>query len=361
MKTSERKKKILILLSTQFGYHTDTYMYCKYLDKTQFDVTYFCFDYQYPKVENNGINVIYIEHQKNKIIRNYSYIQKFNKVIKNEQPDLIFQVYVKLSLLIRLLNLKQPLILDIRTGDLSDNDFIRWIRNYKIKFTTFFYRRISIISPTLLEVLGINKKKSCILPLGGELLNTEPLSFKALRLLYVGTLEKRNIHETVLGVSKFVKQNPHIDISYDIIGYGSESTEKLLYSTILDNNLQDVVFFQGKKLYHELPYYFGKCNIGVVYLPQTKAYDCQPTTKLYEYILSGMPVIATNTTENRNVISPENGIICEDNPDSFYEALKKIVKNSDEYSSEKIKNSVINNSWENIVKNILSPLFLEEI
>jgi len=41
-------------------------------------------------------------------------------------------------------------------------------------------------------------------------------------------------------------------------------------------------------------------------------YDCQPATKTFEYILSGMVCIATSTYENKKLINNINGVLCND-------------------------------------------------
>ena len=58
----------------------------------------------------------------------------------------------------------------------------------------------------------------------------------------------------------------------------------------------------------------------------TKFYDIQTPTKTFEYIISGLFCIATNTTANKNLINKDNGILCDDNATSFSNALMKLYK-----------------------------------
>jgi glycosyltransferase involved in cell wall biosynthesis len=112
----------------------------------------------------------------------------------------------------------------------------------------------------------------------------------------------------------------------------------------------------GQVKYIELPKYYNASNIGIVYIPQKDYYEYQPSTKLYEYLLAGMPVIATNTFENRKEISNiKYGVICQDNPNSFSNALKVIQENLFNFQSGQIIGDKKVNSWENIVNKNLEP------
>lgn len=346
----EDKKNVLVLLTVQFGYHTDTYMYCKYLDKSKYNVSYFCFDMNLPKSDLPGVSIVYVKMHQNKTLRYLFFIEKLWWFVHLNKFDLIFHVHTKSSLFIRLSNLSSLLVLDIRTGDLNKNRYLRKVKNMGLTLISFLYPDISIISESLARKLNLCKRKTFILPLGGELQNIPAKDFSTLHLLYVGTLNDRNIHETVYGLSLFSIQNPTEKISYDIVGEGSTSSLNLLDKAISETGLQNMVFFHGRKNHTELIPYFEKNNIGIVYIPQTEYYDNQPSTKLYESFLAGMPVIATNTFENRITLKNDCGVISEDNPIDFCNALNQISRNRNLYKSDKIRELYMESTWGNIVK-----------
>ena len=350
------KKKILLLYYNQFGYHTDLYMYSKYLNEQIFEVHYFCIDQRLPKISPGNVIVHYQTFNSNKIGSFFAYFFRLHLLIKREKFDLIFQVDGKFSILIRLLALSQEMIFDIRTGDLSDNKYKLWFRNMQISFASLFFKNVSIISESLRIKLKVKNNAVEIIPLGGERLPINVKTFEKIRLLYIGSLDKRNIHETVFGLSYYLKQeNSCKEVTYDIVGFGKKNAIKLLEEAIIISGLTDRVTFHGRKNIDELCPFFEKCNVGVAYVPQTKAYDCQPSTKLFECLLAGMPVIATNTLENRLTLKPECGVITEDNPVSFANALHKIIQNRYSYSSQKIRELYSEFEWCNIVKNKLEP------
>ncbi len=96
------------------------------------------------------------------------------------------------------------------------------------------------------------------------------------------------------------------------------------------------------------------------YIPVKPWYDFQPATKTYEYLLSGIPVIATNTYENRQVINEKNGVLIDDNPESFAIGLEKMYNNINCFDQNIIIRSVQDHEWQNIalrLKNYLNTMF----
>ena len=67
-----------------------------------------------------------------------------------------------------------------------------------------------------------------------------------------------------------------------------------------------------------------------------------------------MYCIATNTYENRILIEPVNGLICDDNAESFCEALEQYHKmDRSGFNSAEIRKSMEKYEWSNIVNNQL--------
>ncbi|MEI7504287.1 MAG: hypothetical protein WCJ61_13485, partial [Paludibacter sp.] len=96
-------------------------------------------------------------------------------------------------------------------------------------------------------------------------------------------------------------------------------------------------------------------NVGVSFVPCTPYYDCQPPTKTYEYLIYGLPVIATNTLENRRVIHETNGVLIEDTEDGFCEGIEFIIGKLGRFNSASIQIDNITHSWANIVDSAIKP------
>ena len=212
---------------------------------------------------------------------------------------------------------------------------------------------MTVISKSLAEKLFISHK-SHVLPLGADIISLVNKSFDNIHLLYVGTLYNRNIDETIHGFKKFYDiYKDKVPVTYTIIGSGVRSEEANLKKIVFNYGLTKVVNITGRIPHIKLKSYFDTANIGVTYIPLTDYYDCQPVTKNFEYLLSGMPVIATHTSENRKVINQDNGVLIGDSAENFYVGLETIFIKRHLFCSEKIRNKSVKYSWKNIVQNNL--------
>lgn len=161
--------------------------------------------------------------------------------------------------------------------------------------------------------------------------------FNEIDMLYVGTLNYRNIHETIQGFAKFYQEYKNIiDIKYTIIGTGLKENIELINKTISIYQLENVVDYKGWIEDHELQQYFDMCNIGVGYIPIINEFTNNFSFKVMEFLLSGMPVIATNTNTNKMMINKDNGTLVEDTALDFYEGLKEMFNKLNYFKSEEI-------------------------
>jgi len=208
-----------------------------------------------------------------------------------------------------------------------------------------------------MKELKLPRKKAYYLPLGGEVFTYKNKDFNTFNLLYVGVLNMRDIEKTIYGLSKFYNEfSNKIAIRYDIVGYGKAEDEMKIIKAINNTNLQNIVFFHGKKSRLELKDFFLNANIGIAFIPLKKYYDLQPSTKIFEYLLSGLYVIATNTQENKKIINDLNGMLCDDSIEGFYEALKKTYFIRNKISSSEIRKTAENFKWDKIIINYLLPV-----
>jgi glycosyltransferase involved in cell wall biosynthesis len=356
------KTRILFIYPNQFGYHTDTFKYCQYLNN-EYDISYICFDQGFEKITLPGINVIYLQYNTGKFKRLSNYLYYIIHLSRIEQIDIIFTVQFKFCFLIGIFAKSKVKILDYRTGDLNSNSFIRFLSNRLLLFDSLFFKNISVISEGLAGILGLRLSKTLILPLGGDAFTNKKHSFNTMNLLYVGHLHIRNIFQTVEGLAFFLQKYPAAKnkVSYLIIGFGDPEDEQKLKEYISKYDLEKTVHFLGRLKYTELVTYFESCNIGVSYIPITPYYQHQPSTKTFEYINSGLFTIATNTFENHKVISKSNGVLCNDDSTSFSEALENVFSGLDSINDNDIRNSLNEYQWDKIVYCILKPYFEDRL
>ena len=319
--------------------------------KDDFDIVCICWDHGLPKIEIEGARVVYVSREGNIFIRSIRFLKVAFGESKEKKTIAFIKYFKGISLAIKLLVPFSYYILDIRSGATETRHITRFINDGLLKITTYFFENITVISEGLSKKLGLYPRAH-VLPLGAESLSIKTKQFHSLNLLYVGNLyERRKIINTVWGIKKFYDEYRHqINIKYTIVGDGKNKESENLKKIISDIGMEKVILVEGYVQHDKLKKYFDDSNIGVSYIPITEYYDHQPPTKTYEYLLSGMAVIATNTTENRKVIKKEYGVLIGDSVDDFYRGLKAIYERRESFDSDRIRRDNLKHSWENIVK-----------
>lgn len=359
-------KKILIISNIQFGYLTDTLKYCEYLGDS-YEIEVICGDDKEKKIVDKNVLVNYLTNT-NKYKKRIEIIKLIKKISAKSKPDIIFVDYFYGCSIVNLFfGHKIPCNVDIRTGAVCSSNIKRKIKNLILRFECNRFSNISIISKGLQKKLHINAKKAHHLPLGADInlvekeIENKRKAKENINLVYVGALGGRNIDQTILGVKRFLDKYPNdkMKIHYDVIGYSANpEDEGKINQYIKDFDLKDVIKFHGRLEYKKAIEFISKSEIGISYIPITEYFNFQPPTKTFEYLLSGIPCIATNTFENAQIITKPNGVLIQDNPESFADGLKEIINNYQNYNSYQIVDSVKDYTWEKIVSKNLEPYLI---
>lgn len=347
-------KKILFIDRYQFGYTTDTLKYCEYLNQ-KYKIKYISFDLGWKKIKVPNVNTIYVPRYGNIMMRAVLFLIYAIVNCLFFHGTIFILYFPKCSLLKRILFWKKMHI-DIRTLAVNANFEERENINKQIQKDIVVFDSASFITQGVKEQISWSGKQYFILPLGSDILSHTNKNFNEFNLLYVGTLANRNIIETVKGYENFIKLHPDIKSHYDIIGDSSGNELDELKQYINKKGLDKYITLHGRLPYTELSPFFDSHNIGISYVPITDYYNYQPPTKTYEYILSGLVCIATSTYSNKEIITPINGILHQDNIESFQNALEIILKNKEQYNSQHIRESLYKYQWENIIKESFLPI-----
>jgi glycosyltransferase involved in cell wall biosynthesis len=353
-------KKILIINRAQFGLHTDSFKYTKYL-KEQYEVTYLGFDNAAPLIEEEGVDVIYVPRDGNFLVRLYRFLKTAIKEIKSNKYNFAFVVYFPLCFLLSLIgkNNHLKMICDIRTLSVHKNKFSRMIFDSILKLELFFFKYKTIISAGVAKKLKLKEHDFNILPLGGEPLVAEcHLSNLGLNLFYLGTFNGRKIEESIKGFAIFLSEaedDVRQNSTYNIVGFGSQEEENALNSATVYHDLQGKVKLHGRLAHSDCAGIIENSNVGVCYYPRNDFFEHQPPTKLFEYILSGLPCISVSTSETIKYITEENGVLIEDSPESFANGLQIMLEKMP-YKTKCIKKSLLDLTWKKIVNEKLVPI-----
>lgn len=349
------KRKVLIIARSQFGSLVDPYQYCRHL-RDLVDFTYVCWDYGHPTPDTEGTRVILVSRSGGKVARLARLIRRARAELARSEYDLHVIVYFAGCSLLSLGSRSSPTVLDIRTGYVRGGTIQTFLHNRLLALESLFFRHISIIADGLRKQLGLPEKKCKVIPLGADPVETGDKDFDALRLLYVGTLQHRRIHETVEGFCRFYQGSPdRRRATYEIVGGGSPSDEEALRAAIAAHDGESRVEYRGRVPHASLRPFLARNNVGVAYIPIVPEFDNQPSTKIFEYLLAGMAVVATETSENRRLVEPHNGVLCRDTPRSFQRALEQLHERRVRFDSALIRKDTSAFTWAHITHNQLLP------
>ena len=347
------KKNILMLYKGPFGTLTDSYKWCQYL-KEEYNITFVELQGD-GEMKQNGINLIRVSNKGVRLVRGLRFICYCLFHILFFKGVIIVFYFDGCDIFKTIFPYKK-MILDIRTLCVDKNENVRKKSDEKLVKACRKFDHITIIQKDLINKLRIEPEKFSIIPLGADVISTKCKCYQELKLLYVGTLEGRRISDTIEGIAIFKQRHPKVKLYYDIVGDGITDTKEQLKELVIKYDLNDEIRIHGRISYDKLYPFFDECNIGVSYVPITPWYDHQPPTKTFEYIMSGLFCLATNTSENQKLITHVNGILHKDNPNDFSNALEQYIQRKNILDFEKIKNSLVEYNWKSIVNDKLLPV-----
>jgi hypothetical protein len=356
------KKQLLLISPDQFGYHTDDY-YRAFYARNDFEVHVLCYDHGKKKIALSDVTVHYITYGHNRLINEINLFKNIRKIVENSNIRIAYTRFFVSCALIKIFNNcgKIYWILDIRTGAVSSSFSKRYIYNKLIKLSSKFFRKITVISDNLAKKLRI--KNYSVVPLGGQpLVNEDEIMapINNMNFIYVGIFDGRRIPDIILAYCRFYrKYSDLISTKLTIIGYSNNSNEETKIKNLIQNNQDVSIDYTGRVLNMELKKYFIESNIGISYVPITTWFDVQPPTKTFEYIVNGLICLATNTIENRKVITESNGVLVQDDEDSAFRGMCEIFELRLNYNRHKIMRESKIYSWENIYKNSLYRIMCE--
>lgn len=289
----------------------------------------------------------------------FKFVLQVIKGLKQTKSDVVMVHSSRLAFLYPILAPGHNYVLMLFTTSVSPSKLRNFFWDSWEQLVMLPYKQYIIGTPEMREMFGIKHKKCYESFWGMKPLTLKNKTFSTLKLLYIGTLSGRRVHETIEGLKLFMDKHPEAEVSYSIIGRGKEEDVQLLNRAITVHQLGGVVTYYGYLPDSEIVAFFEECNVGVSYVPITPYYTDVIVTKTVEYLLSGLAVIATNTNKNRDDINDANGVLIEDSPTSFARGLEKIFSKLRCYDSEVIRKSAKRWNLEDNVRDNLAPMFKE--
>jgi glycosyltransferase involved in cell wall biosynthesis len=144
-----------------------------------------------------------------------------------------------------------------------------------------------------------------------------------------------------------------------IMGYGTEAYIDKIKEMISTLNLQEKVRFVPPVAHHEVVKYAASADIGVVPIQNAckSYYYCSPN-KLFESMMAGLPVAASDFPEMRRVIEESQcgRLFDPSKPDEIADVLNNMIR--DDSAKEEMRKNALKHahkySWEQESKKLLS-------
>ena len=347
--------RIALISVDQFGYHTDVFMYAKYLSKDN-EIHVFCFDKGRDRYTLPGVEVHY-SHESTRIMRWARLVQSV--FASKHEIDIFFVKYFIGCSIFSLLLKRRKTIMDIRTLSVNTNPLKRKVEDAILNLEALAFGSLSVVSSQLAEVIW--RRKINVINLGAEVKQRAKqdvgfYSRRSVRLLYVGTLHNRSIENLIQGMSLYEVKHKHNPFHLTVVGSGYKDEEQVLKRLVESLGLEKFVTLTGHLKGKTLESQFQRADVGVVQVPNTPYFKNQPSTKLFEYLAHGLPVLASDYPMNRLAVSAQVGIIYKDSPLGFAEGLEKLVDQATIFSAHEINFKATSSQWITIVELELLPI-----
>ncbi|SHE43337.1 Glycosyltransferase involved in cell wall bisynthesis [Fodinibius roseus] len=155
-------------------------------------------------------------------------------------------------------------------------------------------------------------------------------------ILYVGSLDQRFDHHLLIETAR---QSP--DFHYMIVGPQGKKN--------IPDDIENITIL-GPKPYAQIPAYMQHAEVGILPLTLTEANHARSPMKIYEYGISGLPVVSTPLRElkNRN----EHFITFAKDSQHFHEQIMYCLDHKDKLAAL-ARDSADKHSWRSITQQLL--------
>lgn len=180
---------------------------------------------------------------------------------------------------------------------------------------------------------------------------------QTLKLIYIGSVMKERGRDVMLEAMSLVAQQK-INTHLSIIG-GSEEQLNYCKTRIDELNIADYVNVTGRVPGSQVPSYLAQADAGICLWEDKPWYRFNPPTKLFEYLVAGLPVLASNIrTHTRYVQNWHNGLIFDYNPQSLAGTIIELEANLIKLSILKRQTA---KSGETYIWSKIEPVFLNAV
>lgn len=284
--------------------------------------------------------------------------------IKRRKPSLVIMsgspIKQNVRFLYRLMLPKQRFAMIMATPSVHKNRLLRLFSNKLLQINILFLSTLIADKYWRHDRLRLPLHKIKIVDPAFHDFGFAPKDFSTLKLVYVGVLSGRGVEHTIEGLALFLRNNSGVKVTYDIFGKAQKHEIESLQAVVNKFSLDSVVKLHGFLTQEEAAELIQTCNIGVAYLPNTSYYG-NSSAKTLEYLIAGLPVLATPSPFKKDFINDSTGVIHDDNPKAFAKGLELMHTRRFDYKPEEIRNNHLKYTMDEIVRTQYVPLFRQLI
>lgn len=172
---------------------------------------------------------------------------------------------------------------------------------------------------------------------------------KVISLICIGTVSKARGRDVMLDAIALMAKNK-MDIHLTLVG---ASVEELNYcqQRIAELNIASHVTVLGRVPGDQVAQHLAQADMGICLWEKTPWTEFNPPTKLFEYLVAGLPVLASNIrTHTRYIHHWQNGLIFEYDASSLADSMLTLQNNKAKLAELKNNAAVsgIPHLWSNI-------------
>jgi 1,2-diacylglycerol 3-alpha-glucosyltransferase len=263
-------------------------------------------------------------------------------------------------------------VLEHQTGAVSSkNGTVRWLedrlraaqgRAFDVNFavTDVLGRRLFGRRPFEAVPAGVNP--TVFRPgLARDLRSTIGIPADAIVFVHAGVLEaERATDVPVVAFARAYKEDRRLWLLMP--GKGAQLEDLRALAAKL--GVADRVWLPGYVPYPEIPRVLGAADAGLSYLPAVKYYEGQPPMKVFEYLGSGLPVIASDVPSHRGIVRPgENGLLTAPNAESYADAMLTLASDAQLRArlSAGASRSISDLTYDRIAADRVVPIYLRTL
>lgn len=184
-----------------------------------------------------------------------------------------------------------------------------------------------------LRTLGVRPQRLKLLPMGVAQAFRGPMRQPAtapcpLQLIYIGTVAPERGQDVMLEAMHLLAAQAigPLDVHLTMVGVLPDQMPAL-QQRVQSQGLTDQVTLVGRVPGHQVPDLLAQAHLGICLWEDLIWYRFNPPTKLFEYLVAGLPVLASRIrTHTAYVQDGVNGLIFDYSPDGLAQAISRLVR-----------------------------------